>query len=261
MSRPLAAITGASSGIGAVFARRLAPDYDLLLVARRKDRLQALAAELTGASGTRIDIMAADLTDGQQLAEVAQRLVQEPNLELFINNAGFGLRGPFWATSIAEQRRMHELNVMAVLELSHAALGGMVSRRSGAIINVASVAGFVRRAGSVSYGSTKAWVLAFTEALHLDLQRAGSPVQVQALCPGFTYTEFHDVMKEDRSRLASKALWLDARFVVDASLDGLARHRLFVIPGWRYRLVVNLISILPGPVRLGFETLSARKRP
>lgn len=260
MTRPLAAITGASSGIGEVFARKLAASHDLLLIARRGDRLQALAAELSATHGTVVAVLVADLTDEHQLATVAQRLSDEPALGLLVNNAGLGSRGLFWDTPLDLQDRMHRLNVLAVLHLSHAALRNMVPRSAGAIINVASVAGFVRRAGSVSYGATKAWVLAFTEALHLELRRIGSPVTVQALCPGFTYSEFHDRMQIDRLKIASKSFWLRAEFVVDASLMALRSGRLFVIPGWRYKMIVHTIAYLPLSLRLLIESRAARRR-
>lgn len=218
-----------------------------------------MAAELQARSGANVQVCVADLATRAGLEVVAQRLASDARLELLVNNAGIGSRGAFWASPLEELLRMHELNVLAVLELSHAAVRAMVPRRSGAIINVASVAGFVRRAQSVGYGATKSWVLAFSEALHLDLQQAGSPVQVQALCPGFTYTEFHDVMNLDRKRVASRSLWLDADFVVAASLRGLSRRQLFVVPGWRYRLFVNLIATLPPGIRVLFEEVFQRK--
>jgi uncharacterized protein len=260
LARPLAAITGASSGIGAAFARQLAASHDLLLIARRIDRLEALAAELGTRHGTNVTVLAADLADEQQLRAVAERLSTEQTLALLVNNAGFGTRGLFWETDVEVQDRMHRLNVLAVFRLSHAAMRNMVPKGSGAIINVASVAGFVRRSGSASYGATKAWVVAFTEALHLEMKRVQSPVKVQALCPGFTYSEFHDAMQVARARIASRAFWLGADFVVKRSLGGLASGRLFVIPGWRYRLIVNSIAILPIPLRLLIEAKVSGRR-
>jgi len=149
----LAAITGASSGIGATYARRLARDgYDLLLIARRKDRLESLAAELPADA----EILVADLTDEADLRAVAARLAAEPRLDLLINNAGFGTRGRFWEA--ASQVEMHKLHVVATVTLTRAALPGMVERRRGAIVNVASVAGFMQNPASVSYCATKAWM-------------------------------------------------------------------------------------------------------
>jgi hypothetical protein len=185
----LAVITGASSGIGSVFARKLAPDHDLLLIARRKDRLESLAADLSAQYGSDVSVLAADLADEKGLALAANRIEGEPSLALLVNNAGFGSRGLFWE-DLAVQEQMHRLHVMATVRLCYAALQVMVRKNSGGIINVASVAAFVRRAGSVSYGSTKSWMAVFTEALYLELRSIHSAVKVQALCPGFTYPSF-----------------------------------------------------------------------
>ena len=248
MARKLALITGASSGLGAVFARRLASDHDLILVARRRDRLQDLAKELA-ASGASAEVFQADLTSPQDLRAVAERIAAEPRLALLVNNAGFGTRGLFWNRDIEEQARMHRLHIDAVLRLSHAALRGMVQRNAGAIVNVASVAAFVERSGSISYGATKRWMVAFTEGLHLELKSAGSAVKVQALCPGYTITEFHDVLKIDRRTLTPSWAWLKAERVVDDSLEGLRRGKLIVVPGWHYKAVVALLSTMPNWLR------------
>ena len=254
--RPLAAITGASSGIGAMFARKLAADHDLLLIARRKDRLEQLASELSPA---RAEVLTADLAaeDGQK--KVAERLDGDARLVLLVNNAGFGNKGRFWESSLASQEAMHQVHVMATMRLTHAALRGMVARDRGAIINVASVAAFVRSPGSVSYCATKSWIAVFTEALDLDLRSLGSRVTVQALCPGFTYSEFHDVVGLDRAKLAPKSFWLPADRVVDASLKGLRRKKLFVIPGGQYRLLTALITKMPSGMRVAFEGAIGRE--
>jgi hypothetical protein len=254
------AITGASSGIGAVFARKLAPEHDLLLIARRKERLDQLAAELTAAYQSNIEVLPADLAEVSDLARVASQLGNEPRLALLINNAGFGTKGLFWEADLASQERMHRLHVMATVRLTHAVLGNMVARDFGGIINVASVSAFVRNAGSVSYGATKSWMAVFTEGLYLELKSARSNVTVQALCPGFTYSEFHDTMAVSRSQLAGKQFWMSAEAVVDASLDGLRRRKLFVIPGWRYRLLTMFLSKLPTGARLQVEALGGRAK-
>jgi short-subunit dehydrogenase len=167
MGKPLAVVTGASSGLGEVFARKLAAEYDLLLVARRKERLEALAAELTAQYGCEVAVLPADLTDEKDLAAVADRIAAEPTLALLVNNAGFGARGLFWESDLEVQEQMHRLHVMATVRLSHAALRNLVAKNAGGVINVASVAAFLQRAGSVSYGATKRWMVTFTEALYL----------------------------------------------------------------------------------------------
>jgi short-subunit dehydrogenase len=240
-----ALVTGASSGIGAMFARKLAQrGRDLILVARRRERLEALARELEGKHGIRVEPLAADLARDDDLARVEERIRAAEALELLVNNAGFGTRGWFHEADLEPHERMHRLHVLATVRLTHAALLGMTARGRGGIVNVSSVAGFVQTPGNTSYAATKAWMISFTEGLHLELKAAGSPVKVQALCPGFTYSEFHDVAGMDRQRIP-KAWWMQAEEVVEASLRGLERGKLIVVPGWRYRLVVFVLGLLP----------------
>jgi short-subunit dehydrogenase len=248
VGKPVALITGASAGIGAVFARALAArGYDLILVARRRDRLEALAAELSPAT----EIIEADLTDSAQLKLVEARAAAEPRLELLVNNAGFGIPGRFWETDVEMQNRMHLLHILAIMRLTHAALGAMTARNRGAIVNVSSVAGFVHSPGSVTYSASKCWINSFTEGLDLELKSRGSAVRVQALCPGYTHSEFHHVAGIDKKTIPD-ALWTAAEDVVEASLSGLDRGELFVIPGWRYRVLVRMLHVLPGSwVRAG----------
>ncbi|HEX4772812.1 MAG TPA: SDR family oxidoreductase [Bryobacteraceae bacterium] len=261
MGRTLVVITGASSGIGEAFARRLAPEHDLLLVARRKDRLEKLATELSSEHPTHIEISTADLTLDDDVDGVAQRLATDPRLALLVNNAGFGSRGLFWKAPLQQQEDMHKLHIMAPLRLMHAALSNMVPRDFGAIINVASIASFIRTPGNASYSATKTWLSTFTEAIYTELKSARSQVVVQALCPGYTYSEFHDALGVDREKLGSKAMWHSAEFVVDASLDGLRRHKLFVVPGWRYRLLLAFLNSLPSPLRVALEANLTRTLP
>jgi uncharacterized protein len=260
LARTLVAITGASSGIGATFARKLAPEHNLLLIARRRDKLQQLAGELKSRYGTESDVLAADLTSDDDLSRIADRLATDPALVLLINNAGFGSKGRFWESPLRIQEDMHKLHVMATVRLTHAALRNMVPRDIGGIINVASVSAFVRNAGSVSYGATKTWMTTFTEGLYLELEGMRSNVVVQALCPGFTYSEFHDKMSVDRRQLAGSPYWMTADEVVQASLQGLHRRKLFVIPGWRYRLIVSFLTKIPTGVRLLVESAATRSR-
>jgi uncharacterized protein len=253
MPRPLAVITGASSGIGEVFARKLAPQSDLLLVARNKERLQALAGELAAQHACTIKVLEADLSDVEHLRTVADQIAAEPDLALLVNNAGFGYRGAFWEADLDALEKMHRLHVMALVRLSHAALRVLVPKNRGAIINLGSVSSFVQRPGSASYGATKSWVTAFSEGLQVDLKKAKSAVTVQALCPGFTYTRFHDVMGEDRNRIASRSFWMNADEVVDASLRALPAGTLIVVPGWRYKLLVAIVRRLPFWLKLRME--------
>jgi short-subunit dehydrogenase len=246
--KPVALVTGASSGVGATFARKLATrGYDLVLVARRRGRMEELAGELAK-HGAGAELLAADLTSEADLRAVAQRIGELDRLELLVNNAGFGTRGRFFEIEVDTQDAMHRLHVLATLRLTHAALQGMVARNRGAVINVSSVAGFWESPGSVSYSSTKRWINHFTEGLYLELRGSGSAVKMQALCPGFTYSEFHEVMGAD-PKVVPEGWWLKAEDVVEASLQGLDEGRLFVVPGRRYRIIVLLSRLLPRAVR------------
>lgn len=260
MPRTVVAITGASSGIGEVFARKLAGEHDLLLVARRLDRLHALAEELQKTAGAQVRTVAADLTLDADQEKLAEQLRNEKRLVLLVNNAGFGTRGRFWESPVEAQEQMHRLHVMATVRLTHAALQILTHNNRGGIINVSSVSAFIRSPGTVSYAATKTWITTFTEGIHLELKSVGSDVVVQALCPGFTYSEFHDSMGVDRHRLAGSKFWMSAEFVVDESLDGLRKGKLFVIPGWRYRLLTAFLSKLPESLRLGLEQAVGRAR-
>ena len=260
MGNRIAAITGASAGLGTVFARKLAArGYDLLLIARRLDRLEQLGTELSGAHGIATEAFAADLARLDDIDRVADRLAAEPRLALLINNAGFGTKGRYWEAPLDEQVAMHRVHIDATMRLSHAALRSMVARDEGAVINVSSVAGFMRSPANVSYCATKAWINAFTEGLYLELMGLGSKVTVQSLCPGFTYTDFHDAMGVDRTEVASW-LWMNAGDVVETSLAALPSRKLYVIPGWKYRFFVALATKLPAALRLRMEARSPYTR-
>jgi uncharacterized protein len=236
-----ALITGASSGIGAAFARKLAClGYDLVLVARRADRLEALAHELRQANPIQVEVIPADLTDEDDILRLETRIAGMPNLALLVNNAGVGAEGRFYEADIGPQLDMIRLHVLASVRLARAALPGMVARGRGGIINVASVAGFMALPDNVTYCATKGYLITFSKALHLEL--AGTGVRVQALCPGFTHTEFHDDLQEfDKSRTPA-ILWMPAEAVVDASLRGLARGKVVCIPGFGNRLIAAIGS-------------------
>ncbi|HVN03347.1 MAG TPA: SDR family oxidoreductase [Bryobacteraceae bacterium] len=257
-TRPLAVITGASSGLGATFARKLAArGCDLLLVARREERLAEQARAIEAAHPVRAAILPADLTHEADLKAVEERIAAKPNLEYLVNNAGFGITGFFHARPLEGQDQMHRLHVLAPMRLMHAALQGMVARKRGSVINVSSVSGFGQNPGSVSYSATKTWMTSFTQGLYMELKSIDSPVRVQALCPGFTITEFHDVMAFDRKAIP-RWMWMSADEVVESSLRALDRGQLVVIPGWRYRLLVGLMRGFPRPLYYALSIKYAR---
>lgn len=240
MPRKTALITGASSGIGETFARKLATrGYDLVLVARREERLQKIAGDLAGATA-----IAADLATPEGIGKIENAISKTEPLELLVNNAGFGTMGRFWAADLAGQERMLDVHIRATMRLTHFALRGMVARGHGAVINVSSVAAFGQSAGNVSYCASKAWINSFSEGLDLELREMNSPVQVQALCPGFTVTEFHDTLGLDR-KLIPGWMWMTADAVVEASLRGLERRKVIVVPGRGYKAATVVMTHAP----------------
>ena len=231
-------ITGASSGLGAEFARQCAKRGDeLVLVARRRDRLEALASEIG-----RAHVIAADLgTPG-----ATARLIDEVEaggfrVQTLINNAGFGLAGQFADLSLGRQRQMIDLNIGALVELTHLVLPGMRERGQGGILNVASTAAFQPGPGLGIYFATKAFVLSFTEALHQELKRSG--IKVSALCPGPTRTEFGEVAGVTSARFDRFAA--DSPSVVAAGLRGLDRNKAVVIPGLTNKITAQSGRFIP----------------
>ena len=252
-----ALVTGATAGIGWAFCRRLAEQgHDLVLVARDAARLQERAAQLRERSGVRVEVLPADLADREQVQRVADRLAsKDAPVDLLVNNAGFGIRTPFTRSDVREEERMLDVLVRTVLVLSHAAASAMRERGHGAIVNVSSVAGF---AALGSYSAAKAWVTTFSEALAQEL--AGSGVRVQALCPGFTRTEFHERGGMRMTGVPDLA-WLDADDLVATSLRDLRRGRVVSVPSVRYKAVAAVLRHAPKPlVRLGSGGVAARCR-
>jgi short-subunit dehydrogenase len=247
MTRAVAVVTGASSGIGAEFARALAArDYDLILIARRKERLNKLAEELRGRHSINAEALSADLARDEDVAHVVRRVAAEERLALLVNNAGFGVLGRFHQADIEADDNMYRVHVLATARLTRAALPGLIARDRGAIINVSSVAGLACIPGHLSYASTKAWMIAFSECLHLELRGSGSAVRIQALCPGYTYTEFHDVLGLDRdSIMPNRRYWMTSAFVVSRSLRALKTGKWLVVPGWRYQALAFLLRSIP----------------
>jgi short-subunit dehydrogenase len=237
-----ALITGASVGIGAAFAERLARDqYDLVLVARRADPLEELAKRLHDSRGVDAQVMPADLTLESDLQRVADYL-GEAAIDVLVNNAGMGTVGRFHELDAARELEEIRLNVLALVRLTHAALPGMVARGHGRIINVSSMAGFAPMPFEATYAATKAFVNCFTEALHEELRDTG--VRVQALCPGFTRTEFQERAGIDPSRVPGFA-WMEPEPVVEASLAGIERGELICVPGVGNRLLATLQRVTP----------------
>ncbi len=258
----LAVITGASSGIGEAFARQLGTrGYDLLLIARREDRLRALAAEIMAAQRVTVEVMAADLVTDED--RVAERIRGAANFALLVNNAGVGMTpGLFYKGDLKAQDQMHRLHVLTTLALAHAALENLAARADAdgrcGVINVSSVAGFEQAPTNVSYNATKAWMTSFTNGLAIELVVQQSPIKVQALCPGFTYSEFHDRIGTKRAAIP-KSLWLTAEFVAAESLRGFDRGQVIVVPGWRYKIIVAFMRLIPGALLRRISAILGRR--
>ncbi|HET6627353.1 MAG TPA: SDR family oxidoreductase [Nocardioidaceae bacterium] len=251
MSRRTALVTGPTAGIGHSFATALAGrGYDLVLVARHRQRLEDLATELRRVHGVDVEVLPADLADRAALASVEARLRDPARpVDLLVNNAGFGHRRPFTDNDIDDEQEMLDVLVTAVLRLTHAAVRPMVARGSGAIINVSSVAGYLPRG---TYSAAKAYVTSFTEWLDLTYRDRG--VRAMALLPGFTRTEFHARM--DVSRDSAPAwMWLDADRLVREALDDLDRGRTISVPSRRYKVLAALARYTPSSVQARFQGL------
>lgn len=252
--RPVALITGPTSGLGAGFAEKLASlGYDLVLVARDEERLTQLADDLDRRYGAQSDVMPADLATQAGRDAVAQRL--EKGVQFLVNNAGFGLSGEFWTIDPAVLQSQLDVNVTAVMQLTRAALPSMIAAAKGRIINVASVAGLVSGRGS-TYSASKAYVVSFTEGLAGGL--AGTGVQIQALCPGFVHTEFHERAGIEMD--IPKVMWLDVEQVVSTSLADLEKDKIISIPGVQYKVLTTASRLVPKSLVRGVNNVVAKGR-
>jgi short-subunit dehydrogenase len=246
----VALITGASSGIGATFAKHLAArGYDLVLVARRENILKEIADKLQQTYGIQARVFAADLSLATEIERVCNEISQLSDLEILVNNAGFGTQGKFFQIPIEKHEQMLELHVMAATRLAYAALQIFLAKNQGAIINMSSLSAFVPFPGSVNYHATKAYLVAFSEGLQTELRNSG--IIVQALCPGFTYSNFHDTpeLNDFRRKALPSIAWGSADQVVETSLNALETGRLMVIPRWINQGIVLLArSLLIRPI-------------
>jgi short-subunit dehydrogenase len=254
-------VTGASSGIGAAFARSLAArGTDLVIVARDGERLRSLAAELSepgsvgpdgvdsgpeaaSGSGVRVEVLVADLSDRERLLAVAERLQSTDSpIDLLINNAGFGRSGHFVDLDPDGETSMVDVNIAALHRLAHAAGTAMSARGRGGILNVSSIAGFGPSPRAATYAATKAFVTSFSGALHAELGPQG--VTVSCLCPGLTRTEFQQRAGSKTDRVPA-FLWQSAEAVAAAGLDGLDRGRAVVVPGAHNKVLSTAIKAAP----------------
>lgn len=259
-----ALVTGASAGIGQAFCRQLAgAGYHLVMVARRADQMHALAAELRQSHGTASLVIPADLSEPGAGRAIAKHLEKdEIEVEFLVNNAGYGVPGRYTDRDWKTHADFLQVMVGAVCELTWRLLPSMQARGRGYIINLSSVAGLVPGSeGHTLYGAAKSFLVRFSESLALENRRTG--VHAIALCPGFTYSEFHDVSGTRNlvSRLPA-FMWLNADEVVRYGIDSVLRDppRVVAIPGFVYRVLVGLNRYLPGIGRLSTRRMSKRFR-
>jgi short-subunit dehydrogenase len=244
MATRTALVTGATAGIGAAFARRLAKDgYDLVLVARDGERLTRGAAEITAAHGVSVQVLPADLATDAGRELIAKRLVDERQpVDLLVNNAGLSLNTPFLRSTATRETELLSVNVHAVMRLTLAVLPGMVARRQGSVINVSSVAGFGAAMPGSTYPASKAWVTNFSQSVALSVAPFG--VRVMALCPGYVRTEFHQRAGIDMSK-TPEWLWLDADELVEDAIRDLKRGKMVSVPNWKYKVAAFGLRHLP----------------
>ena len=234
-----ALVTGPTAGIGAAYANLLATKgYNLVLVSRDLKRLKQTAADLTAKHGIETQVLSADLTTEKGIAALSD-FIAKNEIEVLINNAGFGLNSSFVKSSAADEQSVVNILVTAPMQLSHAVLPQMVSRKSGTIVNVSSVAGYF---AAGHYSAAKAYVTVLTESMHAEVSKHG--VNVSALCPGFTKTEFHQRAKMKMDALP-EFMWLNADFLVAKSWADAQRGKAISIPGWQYRVMVWIAKNAP----------------
>ena len=245
MIKPIAVVTGASSGFGAIYAEKLANlGYNLILVARRENLMQNLADKICGSLHTDIRIIKKDLSKLSEIKDLAIQLELEKDIEILVNNAGFGTVGRFYRQDPEKPEAMLTLHVHAPTILSRAVLPSMVTRNKGYIINVSSLAAFLTTTGNVTYSATKAYLNTFSLILAGELKNKN--ISIQSLCPGFTHTDMLNT-PEYKSRDIDESsvpgwMWMDAEPVVDYSLKKMHSGRVIIIPGIRYKILKAIMT-------------------
>jgi short-subunit dehydrogenase len=241
-----ALITGATSGIGAAFAKAFASQgYDLVLTGRRKEKITAFANELKEQYKIRVEVVIAELSNNDEIDKLAAKIKNIKNLAVLVNNAGFGKRGYFYKERLDVYEKMLDVHAMAVMKLTHAALPIMIKNKSGSIINVSTIATFMPLRNHAVYGASKAFVSLFSESIALELK--GTGVKLQALCPGLTKTDFHTSMGLDGEVEYKKRWWqmpMTPEKVVQKSLKCLRRNKVLCVPGFINKVIKFMCALL-----------------
>src|ERR1700742_4582510 len=262
MGPRLCLVTGASAGIGEAFARLYARNgHDLVLTARRAERLEKLAEELRELHGADIQIVPADLGEPGAVDRIIAAIeARGREVDVLINNAGYGLPGTYAETTWSDQQAFLQVLLTSVCEMTHKLLPGMLSRGYGRIVNVASLAGLVPgMPNHTLYGATKAFLVRFSQSLHLE--NLGTGVHVTALCPGYTWSEFHDVngTREMANRSIPKFMWLDADTVVEQGYHAVEANRPVRVTGGINKLIAAICKVVPESWVLGHVAKWSRR--
>ncbi|HQZ14673.1 MAG TPA: SDR family oxidoreductase [Acidimicrobiia bacterium] len=254
-------ITGSSSGIGESLAFQAAQrKHNLVLVARRKEKLDQIAEKLTSEFGIEVEVIAADLTDSKGIKLVEKRIL-DGGIDILINNAGFGSSGPFVELEVANELNEIDLNVRALVQLSHAAAKTMLEKNLGTIVNISSIASYMPMTGNAVYGATKAFVTSFSHALREELGESG--INVMVVCPGMTETEFFERSNWEGANKESPYphfLWQTSGQVAKLVFSGIDKQRTVVVPGFANKLAAAFGSSLPGSVTRKMTAFVAKGR-
>lgn len=252
-------ITGASSGIGRIFARRFAQSgYDLIITGRRKDKLIQVADQLKEQYGISVKTIIAELSEEKDLRKLLKVIATTNDIHVLINNAGFGSGKGFSKCDISCHMQMLQVHVVAALKLVHAVLPQMISRREGTIINVSSLGAFMPAPGSSIYSATKLFLKSFTESLYMEVSCYG--IKLQCLCPGFTNTDFHERRaRGDMPKHNSIIRWMEADEVVEKCLKSLEKGKVVYVPGFMNRMLVKIVSLIPDFIYYRIMMILTRK--
>jgi len=241
--KPTAIITGATGGLGEAFAQQLAQrDYDLLLTGRNTARLQQIKQAIEAQYNTQVQIVTADLTINRDLQKLIQAIHCLENVELLVNTAGFGNHQNFFESDFEEQEQLLQIHITVTTKLVHEVVPLMMQHHKGFIINVSSLAAFLPSGESYFYCASKAFMVAFSECLHIDLKKMG--ISTQVLCPGFVNTGFHQHQNTSK-QVDHQWLWMNAKDVVNCSLQSLHNHHVLCIPGYINRFIYHFVRHLP----------------
>jgi len=262
IERKTACITGATSGIGAAFAKRFAKQgYDLIITGRRKEKIESLSNTLSKENEVNVEVIIAELSDDKELDFLAEKIKKIENLEILVNNAGFAKQNLFHEEDFSTYEIMLKVHNLALIKLCHVVLPSMISKGKGLIINVSSLSAFTPFPANAVYSASKALVKLFTESIHLELQ--GTGVRVQALCPGMTRTDFHEKMGFNRNTIYKDKGMMKAMTpeeVVDISLQYLEKDKVLCVPGGNNKVSRFLLKVSPQALIYKFASTMMHKK-